>query len=148
MLLLASIFSFANAPLSGDKVSPLLKAALEKEFAGAKYVVWESLKKHQLYHAKFVYNNEQVNAFFEQDGNLLAIGRFISTSSLPMNVLKNLQKEYAGFQPKDAVEYVKSGETSYLVTLESEKVRMVIEAYPSGNLYIFKKEKRILTEQL
>lgn len=148
LMLLISIVSFATPPASGDKVAPQLKAALEKEFAGAQYVVWQSLKKHQLYHAKFIYNNEQVNAFFEQDGNLVAIGRHIATSALPLTVTKSLQANYAGFRLVEAMEYVRSGETSYVVSLENDKSRMVMEAYPSGNLYLFKKEKKNLPGKL
>lgn len=148
LLLLTSVLGYAITPGSGEKVSRHLQAALEKEFAGAKYVVWESLKRHQLYHAKFIYNNEQVNAFFEQDGNLLAIGRYIATSSLPLTITKGLSGHYPGFQVKDAIEYIKAGETSYVVTLENEKTRMVVEGYTSGNLYVFKKEKKALPNSL
>lgn len=142
LLMVISVYSFANTPGSGDKVSAHIKAALEKEFAGAQYIVWQSLKDHQIYHAKFLYNNEQLNAFFEQDGNLLAIGRFITPVALPLIITKNLTNRYGSFQVKDAVEYTRSGETSYLVTLENEQSRIVVEAYDSGNLYVFKKEKK------
>lgn len=148
LVMLISVYSYAITPGSGEKVSPHLQAALEKEFAGAQYVVWQSIKEHQLYHARFIYNNEQVNAFFEQDGNLLAIGRYIPTTALPLTVLKSINNKYAGFQWKDAIEYTRSGETSYVLALENEKTRLVIQAYSSGNLYVFKKEKKNLSARL
>ncbi len=119
--MLISVFSYAITPGNGEKVSPQLQAALEKEFTGAQYIVWQSLKEHSLYHAKFVYNNEQVNAFFEEDGKLLAMGRYITTAALPMAILKSLHNNYDGYQLQDAIEYSKAGETSYVVSLENEK---------------------------
>jgi hypothetical protein len=148
LLMLISVFSYAITPGSGEKVSPKLQAALEKEFTGAQFVVWESLKDQQIYHAKFVYNNERINAFFEQDGSLLAIGRYVTPGALPLTIIKSVNNKYGDFQMKDAIEYSKSGETSYLLSLENEKVSMVVEAYSSGNLYIFKKEKKNLSGKL
>jgi hypothetical protein len=89
-----------------------------------------------------------VNAFFEQDGNLLAIGRFIAPAALPLSIVKSINSKYPELEMKDAIEYTKSGETSYVITLENEKVRTVIQAYNSGNLYVFKKEKKNLATKL
>jgi hypothetical protein len=148
LLMLISVFSYAGTPGSGEKVNARIQAALEKEFKGAQYIVWQSLKDHQLFHAKFIYNNEQVNAFFEEDGSLLAIGRYIATSSLPLAITKSFNSKYAEYELKDAIEYSKSGETSYVVSLENEKTRLVVEAYSNGNSYVFKKEKKNLSAKL
>lgn len=148
LMMLISVISYAATPIGGEKVARHLQAALEKEFEGAQYIVWQSLKEHDIYHAKFIYNNEQINAFFEQDGNLLAIGRFIAPSSLPLSIVKNISNKYPELEVKDAIEYTKSGETSYVITLENEKVRTIIQAYSSGSLYVFKKEKKNLAAKL
>lgn len=148
LLMLISVYSYAITPGSGEKVSPLLQAALEKEFTGAQYVVWQSIKEHQIYHAKFIYNNERVNAFFEPDGSLLAIGRYIPPATLPLTIIKSINNKYGDFQLKDAIEYSRAGETSYVLALENEKVHLVIQAYTSGNLYVFKKEKKNLSGKL
>ncbi|AXY76461.1 hypothetical protein D3H65_21760 [Paraflavitalea soli] len=148
LLMLISVFSYAATPDKGEKVSAHIQAALEKEFKGAQYIVWQSLKGHQLFHAKFIYNNEQVNAFFEEDGNLLAIGRYIAPASLPLAITKSINSKYAEYELKDVIEYSKSGETSYVISLENEKTRMVVEAYNNGNTYLFKKEKKNLSAKL
>lgn len=148
LLMLISVFSYAGTPGSGEKVSARIQAALEKEFKGAQYIVWQSLKDHQLFHAKFIYNNEQVNAFFEEDGNLLAMGRYITPSSLPLAITKSISSKYSEYQLTDAIEYSKSGETSYVISLENEKTRLVVEAYTNGNTYVFKKEKKNLSAKL
>lgn len=148
LLMLMSVMSFANTPETGDRVSSQLRAALEKEFAGAQYVVWQSLKDHQLYQAKFIYNNEQVNAFFDEDGKLLATGRFIPTGNLPLNIAKKLAADYGRFEVKDAIEYSRQGETSYVIGVENDKHRLVLEAFTSGSVYLFKKVKKNLSTGL
>jgi len=144
MLTAISIFSFAATPVAGDKVSPRIQASLEKEFAGAQYIVWQSLKKDNVYSARFIYNNEQLNAFFDEDGRLLATGRIVTQAALPLMVSKNIRKQYDKYEFRDATEYTRDGETSYLVTLESEKHEMVLQAYGSGSTYIVKKTKKKL----
>lgn len=148
LLMLMSVVSFANTPDPGDKVNAQIKAALAKEFAGAQYVVWQSLKDHQLVHAKFIYNNEQINAFFEEDGKLIATGRYIALGNLPLAITKQLNAEYGKYDVKDAIEYSRLGETSYVISLENEKTRIVLEAYSSGSMYVFKKVKKNLSAGL
>jgi len=148
LLMLISVFSYAGVPGSGEKVSARIQAAFEKEFKGAQYIVWQSLNDYQLFHAKFIYNNEQVNAFFEENGNLLAIGRYITISSLPLTVTKSISSQYDKYEMKDAIEYSKSGEPSYVISLENDKSRLVVEAYSNGNIYLFKKEKKNLSAKL
>ncbi len=60
-----------------------------------------------------------------------------------MAITKSINSKYGEYQMKDAIEYSKSGETSYVISLENEKTRIVVEAYSNGNTYVFKKEKRI-----
>lgn len=142
LLMLISVITYANHPTPGDKVSPRLKAALEKEFAGAQGIVWESISEHQLFHARFVYNNERVNAFFGIDGDLVATGRYINPANMPMNVARQVASKYGSYAIQDVIEYSRNGETSYVISVENEKHRVVLEAYSSGNMYLFKKEKK------
>lgn len=140
--MLISIVSYANHPEPGDKVSPRLKAALEKEFTGARGIVWESMEEHQLYHARFIYNNERVNAFFAKEGELVATGRYIDPANMPMNVARQVAAKYSSYEMQDVIEYSRNGETSYVISVQNEKHRIVLEAFSSGNMYVFKKEKK------
>jgi hypothetical protein len=144
VLTVISIYSYAATPVAGDKVSPRIQASLEKEFTGARYIVWESLEKENIYMARFVYNNEQLNAFFDQQGTLLATGRLITQAALPLMVSKTLNSNYAGYEFKDATEYTRDGETSYLVNLENQKHKLVLQIYGGGSAYVVKKTKKNL----
>lgn len=142
LLMMISVITYANHPKPGDKVSPRVKAALEKEFTGARGIVWESIDEHQLFHARFIYNNERVNAFFAKEGALVATGRYIDPANMPMSIARQIATKYGSYQLQDVIEYTRNGETSYVISVENDKRRIVLEAYSSGNVYVFKKEKK------
>jgi len=148
LITLISVYAHAATPSTGDKVNPRIQASLEKEFTGAQYIVWKSIKKEGIFQARFVYNNEQLNAFFDGDGTLLATGRLVSQAALPLMISKNMSNKYPEYEFKDATEYTRENETTYLITLESEKVKLTLQAYSNGSLYIFKKEKKNLSAGL
>src|SRR5258708_980105 len=88
LLTIISVYAQAATPVTGDEVSPRIQASLEKEFKGAQYITWKTLKD-DVFQARFLYNNEQLNAFFDQNGNLLATGRLVTQPALPLMVTKS-----------------------------------------------------------
>lgn len=141
-LLVTGAFSFSVKASDNDKIAPSVEKAFQKEFAGATYVKWAVLEKSDMYQANFIYNNERISAFFAEDGSLLAMGRFIPTANLPMLVSKTLHNRFADYEIKEVMEVVKGSETSYVVTVENEKARLIVNAYSTGGAYVFKKEKK------
>ena len=146
--LLAGIFSYSVQAADGGKVSPRIQQALQKEFAGAKSVSWEGLANNSIYHATFYYNHELLNAFFDDDGNLVATGRDITKDVLPLLVTKAVSERYHGYSVRDIVEVSTEGETSYLLTLENQKSKLIVRAYDSGTINVFKKVKKNPAENL
>ena len=142
LVLFVSVFSVSVHAEGDDRVNPRAKESFEKEFRGATYVKWEVIGKDGISHAHFIYNNERLNAFYDEDGNLIATGRFIAESTLPLLVTRSLNAKYGQYEIRNVVEYINGNETSYLVTLENERVKLVLQAYHSGSTYVFKKEKK------
>jgi len=136
-----AVFATAFAA-DGSKISYRVEAAFKKEFAGAKSVKWEVVRKAELFQAHFIYNNERLNAFYDAEGNLIATGRFVAVANLPYLLRKNVYEKYKGFQIKDVIEYVQGDETSYLISVENEKAKLLVHGYINGSAYIFKKEKK------
>src|SRR5689334_12786268 len=139
--LLAGIFSYSAQAADGGKVSRLVQNSFEKEFAGANSISWEVLD-HSIYEATFHYNHQTLNAFFDEDGNLVATGRDITEGALPLLVLKSVKEKYHDYTIKEIAELSTQGETSYLLTLENEKSTMIVRAYDSGAINVFKKVKK------
>jgi hypothetical protein len=142
LVLFVSVFGISVQAAGDDKINPRAKEAFDKEFSGATYVKWEVLGKEGIYHAYFIHNNERLNAFYDEEGHLIATGRFIAESTLPLLVSKTIRARYDQYELRHVVEYINGNETSYLVTLENEKAKLVVQAYHSGSTYVFKKEKK------
>ena len=136
-----AVFGTALAS-DGTKISYRVAEAFKKEFAGATSVKWEVIRKSDLFQAHFIYNNERINAFFDVEGNLVATGRYVAVANLPLLLRKNMFERYKGYQIKDVVEFVQGDETSYLISVENEKSKLLVHGYINGSAYIFKKEKK------
>jgi len=124
------------------KVDQRVLAAFEKEFSTATNVSWETLKNEEIYHASFVYANEIMEAYYNVDGELIAAARHISAERLPLLVSKSIRENYGSYQFKQASEYMSVTNTSYIVTLQNEKVTVVVRVYNNGNTEVLKKTKR------
>src|SRR5687768_17092628 len=114
-----SVFSIAVANEGTNSPNNFrVEASFQKECSGAKSVKWELIRKENIYQAHFIYNNERLNAYFDEDGVLIATGRFVAVANLPLLVRKNVYQKYSDYQVKEVVEFVTNDETSYLVSLE------------------------------
>lgn len=139
LLTFGVITSNANV---GDPTSKAMQANLEKSFAGAKLLQWHELKSADLYYAHILYNNEHLNAYFDQDGELVATGRSISAGALPLVISQSISRKYGSATIEDVIEYISKEQTSYLVTLQSGDKELVVHAFTDGGSYIFKKAKK------
>jgi hypothetical protein len=137
-----SVCSYTVKAEEIKKANPRVEQAFANEFKGAQYVKWELIRKENIYQVHFIYNNERLDAFFDADGTLIGTGRFIAVSNLPLLVSKNVNEQYSGYQVREAVEYIKGNETSYLVTVENEKATLIVHVFNGGSSYVFKKEKK------
>ncbi len=73
---------FAGEELVNAKVLD----AFRKEFKTAKEVEWEAADNY--YKATFSYNDKYVFAYYNYDGELLGLTRYISSVDLPLNFLR------------------------------------------------------------
>jgi hypothetical protein len=144
LVMFLSVFTTAIANEGGNapKINARVTQSFEKEFTGARAVKWEVIKKENIYQAHFIYNNERLNAYFDVEGNLIATGRFVAVANLPLLARKNILNKYSDYQIQDVIEYVTADETSYLVSLENDKAKLLVQGYINGTTYVFKKEKK------
>jgi hypothetical protein len=145
LVMFASLFGAAIASdgsIKNTNVNYRVEAAFKKEFAGAKSVKWDLLRKENIYQAQFIYNNERLNAYFDTEGNLIATGRFVAVVNLPLMLRKNIYERFKEYTIREVVEYSTNNETSYLVVVENEKAKLVVQGYINGSTTVFKKEKK------
>ena len=94
------------------------------------------MNKEGVYQAKFIFNNETLQAFFTEEGEFLGTTRQILASQLPILVAAGLNKEYADARVVTIFEYSKKDGTDYYITLVTKKGAMIVKANGSGELTV------------
>ena len=114
----------------------VVKQAFNREFAQVKDVEWTSVSKEGIYQAKFIFNNETLQAFFTEEGEFLGTTREIVKAQLPILVVTELEKQYAAAHVATIFEYSKKDGTAYYITIITNKGAMVLKATGNGELTV------------
>ena len=108
------------------EVSQKVLDAFNTEFTTAKDVSWTVTKDY--YKATFIYNDRYVFAFYNDEGELLAMTRYISSEDLPLTLLTSLRKNYNDYWISDLFEMAKHDGTQYVVTIENADTKLILKA--------------------
>jgi hypothetical protein len=114
-------------------ISSKVLQSFQQEFAKATNISWMPDKNKNIYHARFEYNNELVEAFFTDDGTLVSTARFISERQLPIMVIKELLNNYSFYTIRQVVEITDEQETSYIVNAYNEKETLILKFFANGD---------------
>jgi hypothetical protein len=141
-LLVAALGTTAFA-VNGEPANAKALVTFNQLFAAATQVSWAPVEATDLVKANFIYNGEQAEAYFNNDGEMVAAGRYIGPKQLPMAVAREIGQKFAGYaiSPK-VIEYETNGETAYVVTLVGDKQDLVVKAVAGGSLTIQKKLRK------
>ncbi|MBC7872725.1 MAG: hypothetical protein H7Y01_01945 [Ferruginibacter sp.] len=126
---LAIALTTLSAFASDENVSQKVLDAFNTEFATAREVEWTVGSNH--YKATFTYNGKHVFAYYNENGELLGLTRYLSPVDLPLALQNNLKKNYEGFWVSDLFEVAKNDETNYYITLENADTKIILKS--SGN---------------
>lgn len=140
IIMLAIAISSLTAFAGEENVSSTVLNAFNKEFAGAKDVQWTSADNY--YKAAFVFNGQNVTAFYQLDGELIAMTRNISSLELPISLQTNLKNNYSKYWISDLFEISNNEGTSYYITLENANSKIVLKS-DSNKWNTFKKMAQI-----
>jgi hypothetical protein len=133
---ISSITAFA-----GDNVNQTVLNAFNKEFSGAKDVQWSGTS--DFFKAEFVYNGQNVSAYYKPDGEFIALTRNISSTELPIGLQTNLRNNYSSYWISDLFEVSSYEGTSYYITLEKADSKLVLKSDGTGKWSSFKKIAKI-----
>lgn len=92
------------------------KETLKTEFAGAESIEWMNLGAYQ--RAIFVFNGIRVEAFFDQDGEMVGFDRYVTIIQLPLDVLRAFAKHFPDATIVDILEIKNSTGTSYRLNVD------------------------------
>lgn len=140
---LAVIFSLttsATYAYDGASVSKSILKSFSTEFAGAQNASWEELDGG-IYKVTFDYDSKNVQAFFDEKGDVIATGRTISEDHLPLLALKSLNAKYNNYVKQEIIELTMAGETQYLITVSNGSKSGIIKISNQGDTEVYKKIK-------
>ena len=138
---LAVIFSLSTSATfayDGKDVNQSVLKSFRKEFAGAQNATWQEVGPGIL-RVSFSYQQKNVSAFFDADGDVIATSTYIAEEHLPLPVLKALNEKYADFKKTEIIEYTMDNETKYLVTVAKENETLVLKIGSTGYLEVYKR---------
>jgi hypothetical protein len=140
IMTLAIVVSTLGAFAGEENVNPKVLDAFKTKFKSAQQVEWATGK--DFYRATFVYNDRHVFAYYNTDGELLGLTRYVSPLDLSLNLQINLKNNYASYWISDLFEVAKNEGTTYYITLENADTKLVLKA-TDGNIWsIYQKIKK------
>ena len=134
---LSSIAAFAGE----ENVDRKVLNAFKTDFSTANQVEWASGNNY--YRASFIYNNKHVFAYYDTEGELLGLTRYISSMDLPLNLQTGLKKDYAEYWISDLFEVAKTDGTTYYITLETADTKMVLKSTGSSAWDVYKTIRKV-----
>ena len=129
--------AFAN----DEKVSPKVLASFKAEFSTAQNVEWETGSNY--FRAIFSLNEQRLFAYYNLEGELISIARYISSIQLPVNLFSNLKNNYSKYWISDLFEVSNSEGLHYYVTLETADTKLMMRSSNGGSWGTYSKNKKI-----
>jgi hypothetical protein len=124
-----------------ERVSQRVLASFKAEFTTAQDVEWETGANY--FRAAFTMNEQRIFAFYNVDGQLLSIARYISSIQLPVNLYADLKNDYSKYWISDLFEVSNSEGLHYYVTLETADSKLVMHSGNGGSWSTYSKNKKI-----
>lgn len=143
MLLLgvfALSFGAVNANPGSEEVDARVLNAFKKEFATAKDIIWTLAPDY--YQASFVYNEQHITAYYNTEGELLGLARFVSPVDLPMALQADLKRNYQSYWISNLFEAATKEGTTYYITIEDADQSVVLKSANARDWDQYKKVKK------
>jgi hypothetical protein len=129
-----------GSAFAGEVVNKQVQKAFETEFATAREVVWS--RGTDYYRAAFLYNERHVFAYFDEEGGLLGVTRYISSADLPVTLQAQLKKNYAEYWISDLFELSQPENAAYYITVENADTRLVLRSQNGSAWQVFQKTRK------
>ncbi|MBN9296374.1 MAG: hypothetical protein J0I41_05145 [Filimonas sp.] len=143
-LLIAAVMLVAvatSAFAEGSNVSFKVKNQFASEFTKANNVAWTAAD--QFTKATFIMNEQRMEAYYDNDGELIGTSRATTLDFLPSKATKKIDEKYAGYKTEEVVEFdsVKDG-LSYYVSLTNDTNKIVLQVSSEGSVSVYKKTSK------
>lgn len=133
----SSLFAFAGE----ENVNKDVLNAFNKEFTGAREVKWTV--NTDFYRVAFLFNNQYISAFYNSNGELLAMTRNLSILNLPLKLQAALRNNYSEYWISDLFEISNEEGTNYYITMENAEGKVVLKSDSNTEWNVFKKMSKV-----
>lgn len=141
MILTLAIAVMTLSSFAGEVgVNKKVLEAFKNEFVSAKDVSWSAGNNY--FRATFTYNEKYVFAYYNFNGELLGVTRYISPADLPISLQQELKKDYSGYWISDLFEVARNDESGYYITLENGDSKLVLKASDMYGWSPYQKSKK------
>ena len=133
--------TFGNTAMAHDKeIDKHVQQAFNKEFAGAVDVQWHPASEYV--QVEFTFNSMRLVAYYNNDGETLAVVRNIYFSSLPLALQMDLKKIAKGYWITKICEVTTHEGTKYRVTLNNAEKTVELSSNGNSGWEIIKREAK------
>ena len=140
MLALVLLVSTTFAYTGEEAVNKKALNSFKSEFAGATDAAWTAGSNY--YKVAFTMNSQKLFAFYNTDGEFMAVTRYISSFQLPLTLQSSLKKSYDDYWISDLFEMAANDETGYYVTLENADTTIILRSIDGSDWSMYKKSKK------
>jgi hypothetical protein len=106
-----------------------VNASFRKDFKQAELISTDAGKDYTK--ITFKMNGIYLTAFYNDNGELLAVTHNITSGELPINLLLPIKRDYADYWISDLFEFDSNGTTSYYITLENANTKLTLRSVGS-----------------
>ena len=124
-----------------ERVSQKVLTSFKTEFTNAQNVEWETGNNY--FRASFTMNEQRIFAYYNVNGELLSIARYISSIQLPVNLFTDIKNKYSKYWISDLFEVSNNEGLHYYVTLETADSKLVMRSSNGGSWSTYSKNKKI-----
>jgi hypothetical protein len=143
ILVILTLVLTVSTSFAGSGEESVNKKALNSfktEFVGATDAAWTSGMNY--YKVAFTMNDQKLFAFYDADGEFVAVTRYISSTQLPLYLQTSLKKSYNNYWITDLFEVANNDDTSYYVTLETADAKIVLRSTDGRSWSTYQKSKK------
>ncbi|RYZ21978.1 MAG: hypothetical protein EOO16_10915 [Chitinophagaceae bacterium] len=137
------LFASLSTLLSNATETPnaVLKS-FQSTFSGAREVRWN--ENGQFFKANFVLDGQHINAYYNNEGEMVALTRNMTLSQLPVMLQADL-KNKAGKDNwiTDIMEYTTDEGTTYYATMENADLKITLRSASNSEWMTHKKIEKI-----
>lgn len=142
MMMLALVLTLSTTYAFTDEKAVNKQAlnAFKTEFAAATDAAWTV--SNDYYKVSFTMNEQKLFAYYNTQGEFIAVTRYISSFQLPLNLQGSLKKCHSGYWITDLFEMSSPDGTAYYVTLETADSKIVLKSADGSDWAVFQKSKK------